>query len=115
MALLFEHTAASRNMLGVHQTGQSTWQLHRTTFPVPSQTKLTVVHISHALKPFSKPLKRTHAFEAIQDAAAPHFETLLPEVVNQSLAAAASSIERMKQRPFDDMYSVDTKHSRLPD
>lgn len=36
-------------------------------------------------------------------------ETLLPAVVNEGLAAAAPSLERMKQRAFDDMYSDDTK------
>ena len=39
------------------------------------------------------------------------FGIMLPDLVGQGLAAAAPTIERMKQRAFDDMYYDDTKET----
>lgn len=47
-------------------------------------------------------------FETMQDQV---FGALLPELVKQALAAAAPTVERMKQRVFDDKYCDDTKEA----
>lgn len=51
---------------------------------------------------------RLSRFQTLQNQV---FENLLPELVKQSLVAADPTIERMKQRTFDDMYYDDTRES----
>ena len=70
-------------------------------------TYLACIQAFHGAFAKDTPIKLSR-FETMQEQV---FGALLPELVKQALAAAAPTVERMKQRAFDDMYYDDTKEA----
>lgn len=70
-------------------------------------THLACTHAFHQAFEQEPPMHLSR-YQTLQDHV---LETLLPELVKQGLVAAAPTIERMKQRTFDNMYCNDTKET----